>query len=236
MRAALRPPRLPPAVWRWNLRGRDRPDPPSRIGDAAGLSKALSLDGEHGGPPTDEITPRSTQTVIHDLIAGATKTLLLVSYASYGVADLADNLCQAAKRGVNITLILESDEDATDHHGPTRPGKLKIAPVLATLGDMIHLYRWTADQRAAVSAPPPASTPRPTSPTPAAPTSPAPTSPTPLSTTTWNSALSSSPPRPPPTPAPVPPTHRRRNPRLGPAKGLRSEFSFEIRDCVSSVG
>lgn len=87
--------------------------------------------------------------MVHDLIAGATKALLLVSYASYGVADLADNLCQATKRGVHITLILESDEDATDQHGPTRPGKLKIAPAL---GDMIHLYRWPTDQRAAISA------------------------------------------------------------------------------------
>ena len=93
------------------------------------------------GPPTDEITLRSTRAVLHDVIASATESLLLVCYASHAVADLADNLRQAAERGVHMTLILESDEDATDHHGPTRPGKLKIAPALAALGNMIHFYR-----------------------------------------------------------------------------------------------
>ena len=105
------------------------------------------------GPPTDEITLRSTRAVLHDLIASATETLILVSYASYGVAELAEDLREAAERGVHITLILESDEDSTVHHGPIRPGKLKLAPALAALGDKIHLYRWPADQRAAIAAP-----------------------------------------------------------------------------------
>lgn len=105
------------------------------------------------GPPTDEITLRSTRAVLHDLIAGSTETLILVSYASYGVAELAEDLREAAERGVRVTLILESDEDSTDHHGPIRPGKLKLAPALGALGDMLHLYRWPADLRAAIAAP-----------------------------------------------------------------------------------
>lgn len=105
------------------------------------------------GPPTDEIALRSTRAVLHDLVAGATESLILVSYASYGVAELAEDLREAAERGVHITLILESDEDGAAHHGPIRPGKLKLAPALAALGDKIHLYRWPANQRAATATP-----------------------------------------------------------------------------------
>jgi hypothetical protein len=46
------------------------------------------------GPPTDEISLRSTRSVLNTLVQRATQSLVLVSYASYDVADLA-----AALRG-----------------------------------------------------------------------------------------------------------------------------------------
>lgn len=51
------------------------------------------------GPSTDAIGLRSTRSVLGTLVANATESLILVSFASYDVAELTDALAGAVDRG-----------------------------------------------------------------------------------------------------------------------------------------
>ena len=51
---------------------------------------------------------RSTQSVLHTLVANATESLVLASFVSYNIAELTAALAEAIDRGVEVTLILET--------------------------------------------------------------------------------------------------------------------------------
>lgn len=93
------------------------------------------------GPPTDEITLRSTRAVLNTLIQRATETLVLVSYAGYDVDDLADALKAATGRGVDVTMILgtKADGDVT----------FDAAGAFAALRGHARFYRWPTEKRKA---------------------------------------------------------------------------------------
>lgn len=93
------------------------------------------------GPPTSEITLRSTRAVLNTLVAQATDTLVLVSYAGYDVDDLATNLRTAIDRGVEVTLILETKT----------AGGLSVEPADAftMLRGRARFYTWPPEQREA---------------------------------------------------------------------------------------
>ena len=63
------------------------------------------------GPSTDAVRLRSTRSVLATLVANATESLVLVSFASYDVAELTAALTAAIARGVEVTLILETPDD-----------------------------------------------------------------------------------------------------------------------------
>lgn len=95
------------------------------------------------GPSTDVAELRSTRAVLSTLVANATESLLLMSFASHDVAELTDSLAAAIARGVAVTLILETPDNPGGwiEFGPTHP----FAPIKATAS----FYRWPLENREA---------------------------------------------------------------------------------------
>ena len=95
------------------------------------------------GPSTEAASMRSTRSVLHTLVANATETLVLVSFVSYKIAELTEDLADAIARGVEVTLILETPDD--------RGGPLVIDPAhpFALIKDTAHFYRWPLEAREA---------------------------------------------------------------------------------------
>jgi phosphatidylserine/phosphatidylglycerophosphate/cardiolipin synthase-like enzyme len=60
------------------------------------------------GPASTVVPVRRTQKVLLELIRDARKRLLIVSFAAYRVDDVLSALSDAASRGVQVSLILES--------------------------------------------------------------------------------------------------------------------------------
>ncbi|MDP9442107.1 MAG: DISARM system phospholipase D-like protein DrmC [Actinomycetota bacterium] len=98
------------------------------------------------GPPTDALGLRSTRAVLHTLVANASETLVLVAFATYDVDDLATDLAQAAARGVDVALILETPDD------PGGPLNLDPPHPFAALRSCARFYRWPAESREAAFA------------------------------------------------------------------------------------
>ena len=93
------------------------------------------------GPSTEAIRLRSTRSVLATLVANATESLVLVSFASYDVVDLTNALADAIDRGVEVTLILETpgDPGAPLVIGPRHP--------FAPIKDTASFYRWPLEAR-----------------------------------------------------------------------------------------
>ncbi|MFP5372289.1 MAG: DISARM system phospholipase D-like protein DrmC, partial [Actinomycetes bacterium] len=96
------------------------------------------------GPPSEALGLRSTRAVLNELVARSTERLLLVSYAAYDIDDLVAALSQAAARGVDIDLVLETKADG----GLT----VDAADAFHALRGGARFYRWPLDQRDAVVA------------------------------------------------------------------------------------
>lgn len=94
------------------------------------------------GPASYEVPVRATGAVLAEVIDGATKTLVIVSFAAYKVAAVVEALRAAAARGVGIRLVLESVVESK--------GKLSHDGKQAfdALGDAVSFYVWPAEQRA----------------------------------------------------------------------------------------
>ncbi|MXZ95812.1 MAG: hypothetical protein F4Y99_07795 [Acidimicrobiaceae bacterium] len=93
------------------------------------------------GPTTEVTGLRATRSVLDELVANATRSLVLVSFVSYDVAELTESLANAIARGVDVTLILETPDDPggpltvdTDH---------PFKPIKATAS----FYRWPSEAR-----------------------------------------------------------------------------------------
>ena len=93
------------------------------------------------GPSTDAIGLRSTRSVLNTMVANATKNLVLVSFASYDIAELTTALARAIDRGVELTLIIDTPDDPGGPLiiGPDHP----FAPIKTTA----HFYRWPRETR-----------------------------------------------------------------------------------------
>ena len=89
------------------------------------------------GPTTPFVATRRTEQVLLDLIRRAESDLFLVSFVAYDVPSVTDEVNAAARRGVEIRLLLEASES----HG----GSLSVDPV-ATMRSKVPsalLYVWT---------------------------------------------------------------------------------------------
>jgi cardiolipin synthase A/B len=96
------------------------------------------------GPPSRALATRSTRAVVGELIARATESLTLVTYASHDVADLISDLDRARlDRAVEVRIILETRDDTPDRSGPDPATALKHLPFA------VPVYRWPKEQRGA---------------------------------------------------------------------------------------
>ena len=93
------------------------------------------------GPTTEAVGLRSTRSVLETLVANATGSLVLVSFASYDVADLTEALASAIARGVEVTLILETPDD------PGAPLVIGSAHPFAPIKNTASFYRWPLETR-----------------------------------------------------------------------------------------
>ncbi len=62
------------------------------------------------GPETDAAPFRRTEQAILQVLESATQQITLVSYAVYNIPYICDSLVRAAKRGVRITVIVETPD------------------------------------------------------------------------------------------------------------------------------
>jgi phosphatidylserine/phosphatidylglycerophosphate/cardiolipin synthase-like enzyme len=95
------------------------------------------------GPTTEVTGLRTTRAVLDTLVANATRSLVLVSFASYDVAELAGSLATAINRGVEVTLILETPDD------PGGPLIVDAGHPFEPIKTTAKFYRWPEEAREA---------------------------------------------------------------------------------------
>ncbi len=95
------------------------------------------------GPVPHGTTLRRTDQALLDLVEGARRSVLLVTFAAYRVKSIHEALVAAADRGVRIDFVFETAEDSQ--------GKMSGDP-MAALGPLLakrcHLWVWPAEKRA----------------------------------------------------------------------------------------
>jgi putative cardiolipin synthase len=100
------------------------------------------------GPGSDSASLRLTSGVITELIRNCRESLLIVSFAAFGVADVVRELERAVQRGIRIDLVLES----TTAQGGTLHGPLEAAAAFEAIRHHATFWVWPADHRPAVGA------------------------------------------------------------------------------------
>lgn len=94
--------------------------------------------------PIDFAAPtRLTRPAARDVVAGAKKTLIIVSFATHGMEELIDELHAAAERDVSIDFVLES----LQRDGGTLRAKASGESVFASLRGRARFWRWPSAQR-----------------------------------------------------------------------------------------
>lgn len=108
---------------------------------ASTLRTSQAIDIAWTGPTSAHVPVRMTAHVLVDLIAEARTRLFVVSYAAYKVAAVSAALRDAAMRGVDVRLILETDEDSG--------GRLSVdaADAFAELHHVVTFWTWPGAQR-----------------------------------------------------------------------------------------
>lgn len=114
------------------------------IDTADAVRATQSIDVVWTGPSSAEVPVRLTREVLLEVIAGATSSLIIVSYAAYNVPDIVHALAAAAQRGVDVRLVLESAEGAG--------GRLSVDAAVAfrSLRGSVGFYEWSPDDRSPV--------------------------------------------------------------------------------------
>lgn len=96
------------------------------------------------GPTTVEVPVRLTREALIDVIRAARSRLTVVSFAAYKVDVVVRELKEAGQRGVDVRLILETDQAG----GGTLT--LDAAHAFFALGAAATFFVWPADQRPAL--------------------------------------------------------------------------------------
>ena len=97
------------------------------------------------GPVSDSVSTRLTRSVAIDVIRAATHTLLVTSYAVFGVAEISREIKSAADRGVTVDMLLETNR----HGGGMLNGEGDGRDALSVLRfhPDIHLWEWATAVR-----------------------------------------------------------------------------------------
>lgn len=108
---------------------------------AAHLRNSQTLDVVWTGPSSPHVPVRATREVLLELIARASESIILVSFAAYKVREMVAALGDAADRGVDIRFVLESNEASQ--------GRLDVdaAAAFRDLADRVRFYEWPLERR-----------------------------------------------------------------------------------------
>jgi len=101
---------------------------------------------------------RLTAGVIHELLAGARERILLVSYATYTLPAIANDLRAAAERGCRVDVVFETTADSDGaYKGPATPfaevpglTRWRWPKEKRTAGAVLHAKVLVVDGRAAL--------------------------------------------------------------------------------------
>lgn len=128
-------PQVNPNTFAWALRSASTMDEYHR--------EAQSIEIVWTGPAFQGCELRRTDQVMLDLIHRAARSLFIVTFAAYDIPHIARALEQAAGRGVDIILIVESTEASA--------GKLKfdaLHALGASAAKNARVYTWPLEKRA----------------------------------------------------------------------------------------
>jgi phosphatidylserine/phosphatidylglycerophosphate/cardiolipin synthase-like enzyme len=106
-------------------------------GDTAPLTEIIWT-----GPANGRFPVRRIDQVLYDLISRAKKRIVLVTFAAHRVRHLCDHLIQAVDRGVELTLIVESEDESEGQLTRDAIAAFRNVPAAKT-----HLYYWPLTKR-----------------------------------------------------------------------------------------
>lgn len=97
------------------------------------------------GPLSGTVPLRLTTSAAIEVIRSATRTLLLTSYAAFGIQEIVDEITEAADRGVSVNLVLETARSAGGRlHGET-DGRTAFHAL--RFHPDVHLWQWANTER-----------------------------------------------------------------------------------------
>ena len=94
------------------------------------------------GPPNNRFPVRRIDQVLYDLISEAKKRIVLVTFAAHRVGHLCGHLTQAVQRGVELTLIFESEEESDGQLTRDALAAFQNVPLIHT-----RIYYWPIAHR-----------------------------------------------------------------------------------------
>ena len=100
------------------------------------------------GPVSDSEAIRLTGSVISELIHDCRESLLIVSFAAFGVTEVVQELARAVRRGVRIDLVLET----TAEEGGALRGPVGAAAAFQAIRQDATFWTWPAARRPAIGA------------------------------------------------------------------------------------
>ncbi len=95
-----------------------------------------------GPSPAGQIPARRIDQALYDLIANANREILLVTFAASRINRLAGELMKAARRGVQVRLVLEFEQSS---EGQLSYDALRAFP--AELVSAVKVYHWPIENR-----------------------------------------------------------------------------------------
>ena len=109
----------------------------SLVGDSAPLTELIWT-----GPANNRFPVRRLDQVLYDLVSTAQKRIVLVTFAAHRVRLLCDHLTRAVERGVELTLIVESEDESEGQLTRDAIEAFRNVPAEGT-----HIYYWPLAKR-----------------------------------------------------------------------------------------
>lgn len=94
------------------------------------------------GPANNRFPVRRIDQVLYDLVSTAKKRIVLVTFAAHRVRHLCAHLTQAVERGIELTLIVESEGESEGQLTRDAIAAFRNVPAART-----HLYYWPLEKR-----------------------------------------------------------------------------------------
>lgn len=135
----------------WTLSEAFRRHPDARWNEIAAAMSAVDYLADNAAPKPDIIWTgpangrfpvRRIDQVLYDLIAAAVRRIVLVTFAAHRVPHLCSHLAGAVRRGVELTLIIEREDESEGQLTRDAVAAFRDVPSALT-----RLYYWPLSQR-----------------------------------------------------------------------------------------